>query len=251
MEENYCVYVHEFPNGKVYVGQGKQPIENRWKNGWGYCGQKRMYNAIKKYGWENVKHKIVYINLSRKSAYEKEIELIKGLNSNATRGNLGYNMSDGGESGSFGYKHTEATREKLRVSSTGKTISKESRQLISLSKEGKPRSEETKRKISEASKGRVMSKEERIMRSESVSEITRQKLREANTGSKHPQFGLLGSNNPHSRPVLCVETGIVYGCLTDAGKEFNSDVSHISSACRGKRKTANGYHWEYANKLNV
>ena len=32
-ENNYKVYVHEFPDGKVYVGLTCQDVERRWNNG--------------------------------------------------------------------------------------------------------------------------------------------------------------------------------------------------------------------------
>lgn len=35
-KENYTVYIHNFPNGKSYVGITGQLPEKRWKNGWGY-----------------------------------------------------------------------------------------------------------------------------------------------------------------------------------------------------------------------
>ena len=35
MSENYTVYMHRFPNGKVYIGITKQTVEERWRNGVG------------------------------------------------------------------------------------------------------------------------------------------------------------------------------------------------------------------------
>ena len=81
MEENknYCVYKHTNKiNGKVYIGLTGRKPEYRWDNGKGYYknGQSKMYNAIQKYGWENVKHEIVFENLTKKDACLKEQELI-------------------------------------------------------------------------------------------------------------------------------------------------------------------------------
>ncbi len=96
----YFVYIHIFPNKKKYIGITSGNIENRWLNGLGYATQKLMNNAIQKYGWENIKHKILYKNLSQNDACEKEIELIKKYKT--TNHKYGYNISTGGEVGFLG-----------------------------------------------------------------------------------------------------------------------------------------------------
>lgn len=35
LHETYCVYIHKFPNNKVYVGMTSD-IKRRWQNGLGY-----------------------------------------------------------------------------------------------------------------------------------------------------------------------------------------------------------------------
>lgn len=47
--------------------------------------------------------------------------------------------------------------------------------------------------------------------------------------------------------VRCIETGQVFESVADALKAMGMDPrnSHISACCRGKRKTAGGYHWQY------
>ena len=54
-----CVYMHIFPNGKMYIGTCGQDLETiRWNNGKGYKTRK-MREAIARFGWENVRHKII------------------------------------------------------------------------------------------------------------------------------------------------------------------------------------------------
>jgi predicted GIY-YIG superfamily endonuclease len=59
MDNNYKVYMHTFPDNKVYIGITRQSLSQRWgKDGYGYQKQP-VYNAIKKYGWDNIKHELV------------------------------------------------------------------------------------------------------------------------------------------------------------------------------------------------
>jgi len=54
----YYIYIHTCPNYKCYVGLSKNP-KQRWNKGKGYKENKEFYNAIKFYGWDNIKHEIV------------------------------------------------------------------------------------------------------------------------------------------------------------------------------------------------
>lgn len=124
----YCVYRHTTPNGKVYIGiTCKNPIR-RWNGGTGYRGNEHFFNAIMKYGWDNIVHEILYSDLSKQDACEKEIELIRFHQSNNRL--YGYNHSTGGEHPSTGVVLTEETRKKMSESQKGKTKSTEHRKKI-------------------------------------------------------------------------------------------------------------------------
>jgi hypothetical protein len=49
-----------------------------------------------------------------------------------------------------------------------------------------------------------------------------------------------------NKPVLCVETGVVYPSATDASALTGVERSNIGSCCRGTREKAGGYHWQFA-----
>ena len=111
----YIVYRHLFPNGKSYVGITQQDPEKRWKNGSGYYYQPKMKRAIRKYKWRNVKHEILATGLSLEEAARLEKHYILLFDSFIN----GYNMTEGGEGGSLGAKHTAESREKISRSMMG------------------------------------------------------------------------------------------------------------------------------------
>jgi hypothetical protein len=91
--ENWKVYMHKSPSGKVYIGITKRDLEIRWANGEGYKTCPIFYNAIKKYGWENIEHRLLFENLNDISAKLIEIDLIYYYKSI----DMSYNLTDGGQ----------------------------------------------------------------------------------------------------------------------------------------------------------
>lgn len=107
--KQYCVYKHTTPSGKVYIGITCRNPKTRWGYGSGY--QTQVFNrAIKKYGWGNIKHEILYSGLTEEEASEKEKELIAEYDS--CNPEYGYNKNYGG---TFGNRLTDEGREKLSL----------------------------------------------------------------------------------------------------------------------------------------
>ena len=92
---NYTVYMHESPSGKRYVGITKTSLKKRWGSGHGYKNNPYFWRAIQKYGWKNIKHKIIAEGLSKEDACKMEIDLISKLN--LTDAEFGYNIRQGGD----------------------------------------------------------------------------------------------------------------------------------------------------------
>ena len=92
IKNNYSVYKHTDPNGKIYIGVAKDTIK-RWAGGHGYNGQE-LGEAIKKYGWNNFKHEILFENLTKEEASNIERKLI--LEYDSTNPEKGYNRRAGG-----------------------------------------------------------------------------------------------------------------------------------------------------------
>ena len=97
MRDNYTVYVHVVPNNKVYIGLTCTNVKSRWRKGVGYINNRRFYNAIKKYEWDNIEHIVIADGLTQEEAYKLEKDLIKCWDT--TNPKNGYNISVGGASG--------------------------------------------------------------------------------------------------------------------------------------------------------
>lgn len=93
---NFCVYIHTDPVGKVYIGRAVGDNvyvvnRNRWSNGHGYKTCPRFYDAIKLYGWDNIQHEIIEWGLTYKQVLERERYWIDRYNS--TNQKYGYNIT--------------------------------------------------------------------------------------------------------------------------------------------------------------
>lgn len=98
------VYKHIFPNGKVYIGQTKfLDYARRWSGGYGYMNQP-VFNAIQKYGWENIKHEILYADNVECSELRREAEYIKQYKADDPK--YGYN---------YPYTYQKSKRKKCKL----------------------------------------------------------------------------------------------------------------------------------------
>lgn len=122
-DKKFIVYEHLFPNGKRYFGITSKEPNQRWENGSGYTKDKQsvVYNAIQKYGWDNIEHNVLFKDLSFEEATNMEKYLINKYKTNCRRyGNsYGYNMTDGGE-GSLGHKVSDEGLKKMSEARLGK-----------------------------------------------------------------------------------------------------------------------------------
>jgi group I intron endonuclease len=98
-------------NNKIYIGQDKN-------NNPKYMGSGNLIKkAMKKYGKQNFIKEVISECKTVEELNEKEkyyIDLYESRNQK-----IGYNISIGGESGMLGLKHTEETKEKMRLNNIG------------------------------------------------------------------------------------------------------------------------------------
>lgn len=234
---NWCVYMHENRvNGKRYIGITSMKPTNRWANGEGYKRCPRFYPAIQKYGWDAFHHEILYTNLTQEEAERLEIELIEKYGTQDPE--KGYNLSEGGGANQ-GFHRSEEFRQK--VSSARKGVYAGERHNMW----GVPKSEETKARIRAPQVGRP----KEASTCEKMSESARRRWDPTNESERaHLRALNLGENSPRARGVRCVETGAVYGAIREAARSTGLDDASILRCCKGERRTAGGYHWEYIDE---
>lgn len=240
MDKKYIVYMHICPNGKKYIGITSQNVYKRWAKGTGYKRCPKFYKAIQKYNWEYIQHIILFTNLTKEEAEQKEVELIKKYNT--TNDSFGYNLALGGNT-TKGYKYTKEQKEKLSKSQKGKHIgSKNSRYGKHCSDEIKLKiknalikryneNPELRKKISEKMKGN------KNCLGKHLSDETKRKISISHLKSK--------KKIKYKKPVLCIENNIKYNSIKEAERLLNINGRCIQKVCKGIRQTAGGYHWMF------
>ena len=205
----YVVYRHIFPNGKSYIGITSQyPFWRRWRAGSGYLSQPKMYNAIKKYGWENIHHEVLAKDLSLSEANRVEREMVAKFDSVKN----GYNISSGG-GGSYGIPCSEETKAKIGQANRGKP-STDPMRLARYTKEpgawtkGKHLTGEHYRKVVEERKRRCNKR--------------------------------IACYDPVTHELIRI-----YDSCTNAAMAVGVSKENISRCALGGRKTSAGYEWRY------
>lgn len=237
---NFIVYKHTFPNKKVYIGITNRQPKARWrKDGSGYINSPRMNNAIKKYGWENIEHEILFEGLTKEEAEQKEKELIEQYKSNQRE--FGYNIANGGcHQGKISEETKQKIREKNIENGTlfkkgmtpwnkGIPMAEEAKEKMVAKKVGKKWSEESRKKHLKAMYGKKMSKEAIEKRTKTRKE-------------KYPD----GVYNPNAKRVKCIETGVEYKSTRDCAIKMNFKYpALVRAACNSKTHYCKGFHFEY------
>lgn len=212
------IYALFFPNDKLYIVQTNNFNKrmNAHKKMYKGCHNLYLSNAIKKYGWENIK-KEVLIECDKECVDFFERAFISGYNS--TNEKIGYNLESGGNKNkimsddtkeklsiahtgkkasqetknkmssfrkgnkicaSYGFKgkkHSIETKEKMKINATGRKFSKQTLQKMSVAKIGKMLSSSHREKISNSLIGHEVTKE------------VREKISINHIGKKNPMYG--------------------------------------------------------------
>lgn len=209
----------------MYVGITSQQPEDRWgTNGNRYYSSPHFHNAIKKYGWDNFEHNILFENLTKEQAMEKEISLIAKYD--LCNPNKGYNETSGGETPIMSVTARKKLSESMKGNQNGK---------------GHPCSEEKRKKISDAQKGRSFTEEHKKKLSEAA--------KKRHTPCSEEKKKKLSQNYPNKKKVFCKETNTVYESVQECARQLNLYATNISKVCKGIHKTTGGYHLSYYNDI--
>ncbi len=246
--EKYSVYVHIFPNGKKYFGiTCHENVNRRFQNGFGYRSQKYMWNAICKYGWNNIEHIVLHSGVNKDEACNLEMKYIKEYNTTCSA--FGYNIDNGGfAAGRFTEEMRKQASERIKGKNHpmyGKHISDEHKRRISEGLKGRNLSDETRLKISNARKG----KPGRFWTDESKEKVSKS-LKGRKMSAKSFQALMERINSypgraANARRVICLDTGEIFESLAKAGESIGVPKGNIWRVCSGKRKTVKKLRFAY------
>ena len=122
---------------KIYIGITNQGSGARYRHHWyeSRIGEPSpIHRSMAKYGEDNFTLEIIDFADTYDELKEKEKYWIKQYNS--TDKSIGYNLTEGGD-GTFGRKHSEETKEKIRQKALGRKVSEETKKKMSETRLGK------------------------------------------------------------------------------------------------------------------
>jgi group I intron endonuclease len=215
------IYGITSPEGKIYIGQASS-FKRRWSvhvsdlRG-GKHHSKGLQEAFLKYGEDAIAFtRIAIVPIDQLNMREQE-------QIDARSPEMLYNIVLSAGNPSRGRNVSEETRAKLREK---KALNPQN---------GRQKKEITKRRISESMRGKTLPPDRLAKKSAAISA--------ANSGEK----------NAGARAVVCVETGELFPTITFAAQWVGGDritktvVGGIIGVCVGRRPTAYGYTWRYAD----
>ncbi|RAT10890.1 hypothetical protein A6E27_01545 [Bacillus cereus] len=214
-------------NGKLYIGQTIQTLENRLYHHLRDAKVKNQnsafYRAIRKYGEKCFDIELVeeVIAKSKQDLKKKldnlEVKYIREFNTYLK----GYNSTLGGD-GTLGFKLSEEHKAKI-AKRKGWHHTEETKRLISEKIKGKKRSDETKAKLREARLHQVLSEEFYENHKKSMKKFRK----------KVAQYDFEGNLIR------------VHDSITSASETSGVNVHTISGVCNNKRQSAGGYYWKF------
>ena len=236
-DRKYVVYKHTSPDNKVYIGITSQvPPEKRWANGHGYTTNKYFSNEIMRYKWDSFTHEILFDNLTRPEAQQKEFELIKHYKS--TDKNFGYNISASG----IGDVSDEVKKRIMKYYDGINPLPVVQYTLLG----------EFIKIFDSAS----VAEEETGICGTNIIKCCKQQLKSAGKfvwRYADVNLNVVDYNYKINKQVVqYTKDGkfiYIYNSIIDAAMKNNVDQSSITKCCKGKLRTVGGFIWRYASEI--
>jgi group I intron endonuclease len=246
------IYKISAPSGKFYIGSTTVSFKRRWSGHKCEFRKNRHTNTHLQHAWNKYGEDRIVFSIHLRCAPE-DCARLEQLAIDTLHPE--YNIARDVIAPRRGFKNTPEHTEALRRANTGRIHA--------------PKSEEVRRAISAAQMGRVTSEAARLKKLEAVvaNRTPAWYSRQATKGTRQkysPEVcerlsviakARVGWDSPRSRPVRCIETGMVFVSsrsalewLCDEGLSVGTHAGNIGNVCRGKAKRAFGYTWEYAPK---
>jgi group I intron endonuclease len=245
------IYKITSPSGRIYIGQSINLAKRKRNYANVQCkSQPKLYNSIKKYGWDaHLFEVLIYCSEDSLNYYETYyIDKYNSFNSS-----VGLNLMNGGRLGS---KMSDESRAKMGRHMKGKIgvlnpwfgrkHSDETKALFSSMRRGVGWSDK-KRKVMDAlvRKPQVFTSERRM----GCSVVSKK-----NWGNpifyKKMSVGRLGHLNPYSKSVYQFGIGLIFikkwDSMIDAARSLNINAGSISRCCNNRQKSVGGFFWAYS-----
>ncbi len=278
--DNWLVYKHTSPSGKVYIGITSRSANERWgKNGSRYRNNTTIGIAIKKYGWDNFKHEVLFENINEISAKLIEIDLIYYYKKQG----ISYNITDGGD-GQLGRDSVKVDQYDLdgnfiqtfsSFTSAFKSLQIPSNQISRWCKSNKPHNGYYWRKHGDPLNiYPEYTITQYTMNGEFVANYTSQREAALHNNITYKALNValkakgqcgkflwtyygepLIINNNLNKPVTQYKNGIAIGeyyCIAEAARITNiKSPGNIAECCKGNRKSAGGFQWKFKTDICI
>lgn len=246
-----CIYKITSPTNKINIGQTWDWVKRQSVYKRIACpGQRKLYNSLKKYGFEA--HKIEILITFHETISQESLDFYETYWWKHYK-DLGFNMLNIKEPGSHG-KLTQETKNKLSKSLKGRIIkqssiekmintriltganiqSKEAKEKIGKAHKGKTIPLEMRERIANKLRGRKLSPET-IEKARTARigircrEETKRKISEATIGRK----GRTGEDNNMSKKVININTNEIFCSIKDAAEKNGYSRDKLKNRLKG------------------
>ncbi len=223
------IYKITSPSNKIYIGQSWNISSRIGSYKSVKCkGQPKLYESLKKYGWESHSFEIVHELPEDVDQYT--------LDSYET---LYFNL----------YSDCRFVMMNVREPGKGGKLSQSTKKILSLVNTGKKYSDEVNKKKGKSGVLNGMYGKVSPLKGKTVSSDRLNKVKEYWTEDKKVARSTkyLREFNPNSKAVNQYDKSGNFikhwPCITSAELELN--ISHVGSVCQGSRKSAGGFIWKF------